>query len=98
MFLKKSFLKDKLQMKCFIAKSCFSSKAKEEESSKLSEIVSLCKRRGFANKGSEIYGGLGGTFDYGPLGAQLKKNIRDLWWKDFPTWPTPKGSSLRIVL
>jgi glycyl-tRNA synthetase len=45
-------------------------------------IVSLCKRRGFVFQSSEIYGGLNGFFDYGPLGAELKKNIRDCWWND----------------
>ena len=49
----------------------------------LEEIVSLCKRRGFIYQGSEIYGGLAGTWDYGPLGIQLKRNITDLWWKTF---------------
>lgn len=50
---------------------------------KLDDIVSLCKRRGFIYQGSEIYGGLAGTWDYGPLGAQLKRNISNLWWKTF---------------
>ena len=49
----------------------------------LDEVVSLCKRRGFIYQGSEIYGGLAGTWDYGPLGIQLKRNITDLWWKTF---------------
>lgn len=49
----------------------------------LDEIVSLCKRRGFIFQGSEVYGGLAGTWDYGPLGVQLKKNILDFWWKTF---------------
>lgn len=48
----------------------------------LEEIVSLCKRRGFIYPGSEIYGGLGGTWDYGPNGALLKKNLKDIWWKE----------------
>lgn len=48
----------------------------------MEKIVSLCKRRGFIFQGSEIYGGLGGTWDYGPAGALLKKNIIDLWWKE----------------
>lgn len=48
----------------------------------MDKIVALCKRRGFIYPGSEIYGGLGGTWDYGPLGALLKNNIKDLWWKD----------------
>ena len=45
-------------------------------------IVALCKRRGFIFQSSEIYGGLNGFFDYGPLGVELKKNIRDCWWND----------------
>jgi glycyl-tRNA synthetase len=52
-------------------------------SAKLEDIVSLCKRRGFIYQGSEVYGGLSGTWDYGPLGVRLKWNIMDLWWKTF---------------
>src|SRR3990167_8856374 len=48
----------------------------------LEKVVALCKRRGFIYPGSEIYGGLAGTWDYGPLGSLLKKNIKDVWWKD----------------
>jgi glycyl-tRNA synthetase len=50
---------------------------------KLEDIVSLCKRRGFIYQGSEIYGGLAGTWDYGPLGVTLKRNIMNAWWKAF---------------
>ncbi|HMS31542.1 MAG TPA: glycine--tRNA ligase [Candidatus Saccharibacteria bacterium] len=50
---------------------------------KMENIVSLCKRRGFIYQGSEVYGGLSGTWDYGPLGVQLKRNIMNLWWKMF---------------
>lgn len=50
---------------------------------KLEDIVSLCKRRGFIYQGSEVYGGLAGTWDYGPLGVMLKRNIMQLWWKMF---------------
>jgi glycyl-tRNA synthetase len=50
---------------------------------KLEDIVSLCKRRGFIYQGSEIYGGLAGTWDYGPLGVALKRNIMNFWWKSF---------------
>lgn len=49
----------------------------------MEKIVSLCKRRGFVYPGSEIYGGLANTWDYGPLGAELKNNIKQLWWKYF---------------
>ena len=49
----------------------------------MDEIISLAKRRGFIYQGSEIYGGLAGTWDYGPLGVALKNNIKNLWWKTF---------------
>lgn len=49
----------------------------------LEAIVSLCKRRGFIYPGSDVYGGLSGTWDYGPHGVQLKRNILNLWWKMF---------------
>jgi glycyl-tRNA synthetase len=51
----------------------------------MEKIISLCKRRGFIYQGSEIYGGLSGTWDYGPLGTALKNNVRNLWWKKFVT-------------
>jgi len=47
----------------------------------LSKLVSLCKRRGFVFQSSEVYGGLNSCWDYGPLGAELKRNIKDAWWK-----------------
>jgi len=47
----------------------------------MDKIVSLCKRRGFIYQSSEIYGGLSSIYDYGPLGAELKKNIKNFWWK-----------------
>src|SRR3990167_1009921 len=49
----------------------------------MEKIVSLCKRRGFVYQGSEIYGGFAGTWDYGPLGAELVDNIKNCWWKKF---------------
>jgi glycyl-tRNA synthetase len=51
----------------------------------MDKIISLCKRRGFIYPASEIYGGFANAFDYGPLGTQLKKNIKDLWWRRFVT-------------
>ena len=53
-----------------------------EPTNLMEAIVSLAKRRGFIYSSSEIYGGFNGFFDYGPLGAELKKNIRDCWWND----------------
>ena len=50
---------------------------------KLDPIVSLAKRRGFIYQGSDVYGGLSGTWDYGPLGVSLKRNIMNLWWQIF---------------
>ncbi len=55
----------------------------EEKSTTLEDIVSLAKRRGFIYQGSDVYGGLSGTWDYGPLGVALKRNIMQLWWKMF---------------
>ena len=49
----------------------------------MEKIVSLAKRRGFIYQGSEIYGGLSGAWDYGPLGVELKNNVRNLWWRMF---------------
>ena len=49
----------------------------------MEKIVSLCKRRGFIFPGSEIYGGLANTWDYGPYGVELKNNVKKLWWKYF---------------
>ena len=51
----------------------------------MEEIVSLCKRRGIIFPSSEIYNGYAGFFDYGPLGSELKKNLKDAWWKHFVT-------------
>ncbi|NBR46222.1 MAG: glycine--tRNA ligase, partial [Verrucomicrobia bacterium] len=47
----------------------------------MEKIVALCKRRGFIFPSSEIYGGLNGAWDYGPLGAELKRNLKEHWWK-----------------
>ena len=49
----------------------------------LDKLASLCKRRGFIFQSSEIYGGLASTWDYGPLGVELKKNVKDSWWRTF---------------
>ncbi|MEK7061639.1 MAG: glycine--tRNA ligase [Patescibacteria group bacterium] len=58
-------------------------KEKKIENNLMEKIVSLCKRRGFIFPGSEIYGGLSNSYDYGPLGTELFNNIRNLWWKKF---------------
>ncbi len=65
----------------------------------MEKIVSLCKRRGFIFPASEIYGGLNGFWDYGPLGVELKNNLRDAWWNDMVhhTPAGPGGEHLSIV-
>jgi glycyl-tRNA synthetase len=65
-------------------------------------IMALCKRRGFIYQASDIYGGINGFWDYGPLGAQLKKNLREAWWQDMimnPCWGRkgPEGDRVRCV-
>lgn len=55
----------------------------EKDSDRMEKIVSLCKRRGFVFQGSEIHGGLAGTWDYGPLGTELVRNIKESWWNHF---------------
>lgn len=65
----------------------------------MKDIVALCKRRGFVFAASDIYGGLNGFWDYGPLGVELKNNLRDLWWKAMVTTPPigPDGAPVDIV-
>lgn len=65
----------------------------------MNDLVALCKRRGFIFAASEIYGGLNGFWDYGPLGVQLKNNLRDRWWRDMVIAPPigPDGKPLQIV-
>src|SRR5215207_8463968 len=53
----------------------------------MEQIVSLCKRRGFIYPASEIYGGIKGFWDYGPLGVLLKNNVRDWWWRQMVLTP-----------
>jgi len=48
----------------------------------MDEITALAKRRGFIFQSSEIYGGISGVWDYGPLGVELKRNVREAWWRD----------------
>lgn len=65
----------------------------------MKDIVALCKRRGFIFQASEIYGGINGFWDYGPLGVELKNNVRDQWWKSMVTCPPigPDGLPVDIV-
>ena len=54
-------------------------------SKSMEQIVALCKRRGIIFQSSEIYGGVQGFWDYGPLGTELKRNVRDAWYRDMVT-------------
>jgi len=65
----------------------------------MDDIVALCKRRGFVYPSSEIYGGINGFWDYGPLGVQLKNNVRDDWWRNLVDCPPtgPDGYPLQIM-
>lgn len=56
---------------------------KQSGESLMEKLISLCKRRGFIFPGSEIYGGFANSWDYGPLGVELKNNIKNEWWKRF---------------
>ena len=69
--------------RCFSERKALKMSTTEEISSvKMEEIVNLCKRKGFVFQSSEIYSPMSGFFDYGPLGAELKNNIKKLWWRD----------------
>ncbi len=65
----------------------------------MEKLVALCKRRGFIFQSSEIYGGIGGFWDYGPLGVELKNNIKQAWWQDMVRNPPagPDGKEIRMV-
>ncbi|MBI5765082.1 MAG: glycine--tRNA ligase [Planctomycetes bacterium] len=65
----------------------------------MEKIVALCKRRGFIFQSSEIYGGINGFWDYGPLGVELKRNIKDAWWQDMVRNPPigPDGKEVSMV-
>ena len=71
----------------------------ESSPSFMEKLVSLCKRRGFVYPASEIYGGINGFWDYGPLGVLLKNNIRDWWWRQMVECPPlgPDGHPVQIV-
>lgn len=75
------------------------SEVKATGTGKMEKLVALCKRRGFIFQSSEIYGGINGFWDYGPLGVELKRNIKDAWWYDIVRAPTlgADGNLLEIV-
>src|SRR3954464_15519825 len=64
----------------------------------MEKLVSLCRRRGFIFQSSEIYGGINGFWDYGPLGVELKKNIKDAWWQDMVRSPPPGPDGQEISM
>src|SRR6266542_5769847 len=68
------------------------------EEKRMDKIVALCKRRGFVFQSSEIYGGINGFWDYGPLGVELKKNIKDAWWEDMVRNPPPGPDGQEISM
>ena len=68
-------------------------------SSKMEKVVALCKRKGFIFQSSEIYGGINGFWDYGPLGVELKRNLKEAWWTDIIRCPGkgPDGHPIDMV-
>ncbi|MBI1802892.1 MAG: glycine--tRNA ligase [Ignavibacteriae bacterium] len=64
----------------------------------MDKLVSLCKRRGFVFQSSEIYGGLNGAWDYGPLGVELLKNIKDAWWNEMTRRSNVEGIDASILM
>src|SRR5271169_243718 len=68
------------------------------ESQLMEKLVSLCKRRGFVFQSSEIYGGLNGAWDYGPLGVELLRNIKDAWWKAMTYRSNIEGIDAAILM
>src|SRR5213079_1158945 len=67
--------------------------------SKMDKLVSFCRDTGFIYPSSSIYGGINGFWDYGPLGVELKRNIKDAWWQDMVRNPPPgpDGQEIRMV-
>src|SRR5690606_21693221 len=64
----------------------------------MNDLVSLCKRRGFIFQSSEIYGGLGSCWDYGPLGVELKNNVKNTWWKSMTFRDDVEGIDASILM
>ncbi len=64
----------------------------------MAELVSLCKRRGFVFPSSEVYGGINACWDYGPLGIELKRNVKELWWRSMVDRPDVEGLDAAILM
>src|ERR1700741_3487072 len=71
---------------------------KKAASDRMEKIVSLCKRRGFVFQSSEIYGGLNGCWDYGPLGVELLRNVKEAWWKSMTDRDDIEGLDASILM
>ena len=69
-----------------------------ENLSSMADLVSLCKRRGFLFQSSEVYGGMGGFWDYGPLGVELKMNVKNTWWKEMTLRKNIVGVDASIIM
>src|SRR5256714_4996770 len=74
------------------------SEASANTTKSMDKLVALCKRRGFIFQSSEIYGGIGGFWDYGPLGVELKRNVKEAWWHDMVRNPPPGPDGQEISL
>src|SRR5258708_15524170 len=72
--------------------------AESNENLQMEKIVSLCKRRGFVFQSSEIYGGINGFWDYGPLGAELKRNVKEQWWRSMMQREDVAGLEASIIM
>src|ERR1044072_3296837 len=72
--------------------------AEPKETPLMEKIVSLCKRRGFIFQSSEIYGGINGFWDYGPLGAELKRNVKEQWWRSMTQREDVAGLEASIIM
>ena len=64
----------------------------------MDDLVSLCRRRGFIFQSSEVYGGINGFWDYGPLGVELKKNVKEAWWQDMVRNPPPGPDGREVAM
>ena len=64
----------------------------------MADLVSLCKRRGFVFPSSEVYGGINACWDYGPLGIELKRNVKELWWKAMTDREDVEGLDAAILM
>ena len=78
--------------------SAVSTPVESKELTSFADLVSLCKRRGFIFPSSEIYGGIGSCWDYGPLGVELKHNIKDSWWKAMTNRSDVEGIDASILM